>query len=127
MSRWTEADLVALQNRPPLSAHRVKPTSKAVKYRTIECVWQGLKFDSKKELEDYKNFKLQEAAGAIRSVVRQVSFPLQGSTRRIRVDFMVVEITGGIRWFDSKGHATQEWLLKQKLVLDAYGIEIQTI
>lgn len=125
--RLTEAQLQELQSRPPLSARAVKPLTKVQKWHNQHCTWQGLKFDSKKELEDYKAFKLQEAAGVIRSVIRQVSFPLQGSTRRIRVDFLIVESDGRIRFVDSKGKATPEWLGKQKQVLDAYGISIETI
>lgn len=125
--RWTEAELAAYRSRPPLSAAAVRDTAQKSKYYAKRCTWQGLQFDSLKELEDYKILKLQEAAGSIRSVVRQVSFPLQGSTRRIRVDFMVVELTGAIRWYDSKGFSTSEWLLKQKLVKDQYGLDIETI
>lgn len=125
--RLTEEQLRDLQNRPPLSARAVKPLTKVQKWHNEHCLWQGLKFDSKKELADYKSLKLQEAAGAIRAVVRQVSFPLQGSTRRIRVDFLIVEQDGRIRWCDSKGVATDKWLLKQKLVQDAYGITIEVI
>ena len=118
MARWTEADW----RKPPLSVGAVNS-----KYNNRRVVWQGLQFDSQKELDDYKRLKLQEAAGEVRAVIRQVSFPLQGSTRRIRVDFVIVENDGRIRWMDSKGFVTSEWELKQKLVRDAYGLEIETI
>ena len=108
-----------------LSAAQVK--SSTSKYRNKKLTWQGLQFDSQKELRDYQMLKSQELAGSIRAVVRQVSFPLQGSTRRIRVDFMLVETDGRIRFCDSKGFATPEWLGKQKQVLEAYGIEISII
>jgi hypothetical protein len=127
VTRWTEEDLRALLAKPPLSAHAVNGTSHRAKYHNEKCTWNGLKFDSHKELEDYRNFKFQETAGAIRSVIRQVSFPLSGTTRRIRVDFMVVELDGRIRWFDSKGFVTPEWSSKRDQVRQAYGIEIEII
>lgn len=125
MTKWTEADW----HKPPMSVGEVNRSgaSRQQKYRNEKCVYNGQNFDSLKEMEDYKAFKLEELSGAIRAVVRQVSFPLQGSTRRVRVDFMVVAKDLAIRFVDSKGHATKEWLLKQKLVLDVYGIRIETI
>jgi len=102
-------------------------SSRQQKYRNQQCTFQGLKFDSLKELEDYKAFKFQELQGAIRAVVRQVSFPLQGAERRIRVDFMIVENDGRIRFVDSKGFATPEWKSKRDQVKSAYNIEIETI
>lgn len=125
--RWTEEDLARLQARPPLSAAALRDNAQKSKYYAKRCTWQGLQFDSLKELEDYKAFKFQEAEGAIRAVVRQVSFPLQGSTRRIRVDFLIVENDGKLRWFDSKGYATAEWLGKQKQVQEQYGLVIEII
>lgn len=84
-------------------------------------------FDSKREAELYQILKAQELANEIRSVVRQVSMPLPGdSRRRIRIDFMVIENDGRIRWMDAKGYATSEWKLKRDLVEKTYGIKIET-
>ena len=109
-----------------LSAAQIKRGT-TNKYRNEALIFQGQRFDSKKELSDYQTLKLAEIGGKIRAVVRQVSFPLQGSTRRIRVDFMIVENDGRIRFCDSKGFATPEWLGKQKQIREAYGIDIQVI
>lgn len=125
--RLTEEQWRDLQNKPPLGPKSVLPLSRQQKYRNEHCTWQGLTFDSKKEMEDYKAFKLQEASGQIRAVIRQVSFPLQGSTRRIRTDFVIVEHDGRLRFVDSKGFETPEWKLKRQMVEEAYGIVIETI
>lgn len=97
------------------------------KYSNTKVEFQGQKFDSEGELKAYKAFKLQELAGAIRSVIRQVSLPLQGSNRRIRLDFVVVEKDGRIRWFDFKGYVTPAWASKRDQVQSAYGIDIEII
>ncbi len=97
------------------------------KYFNEKVDWQGHRFDSKRELEKFKEFELQRAAGQIRACVRQVSFQLPGTHRRIRIDFMVVENDGMVHWYDAKGFETQAWNLKRAQVKDAFGIHIQLI
>lgn len=120
--RWTAADLAKVSGnlRGAISAPLVRS-----KYGNTKVSFQGQTFDSEGELKAYKAFKLQELAGAIRSVIRQVSMPLQGSNRRIRLDFLVVETDGRIRWFDFKGYVTPEWASKRDQVQSAYGITIE--
>jgi hypothetical protein len=115
----------------PLEA-RSEPTVEIVnrslsKYRNDRIEAQGLTFDSKREYEAFKAFELQRLSGAIRACVRQVSFQLPGTNRRIRIDFMVVENDGMIHWYDAKGFETQAWNLKRIQVKDAFGINIQLI
>jgi len=100
---------------------------KLSKYRNERIEAQGQRFDSKREYEAFKAFELQRLAGEIRSCVRQVSFQLPGTKRRIRVDFMVVENDGMVHWYDAKGFETQAWNLKRAQVKDAFGIHIQLI
>ncbi|HLA60926.1 MAG TPA: DUF1064 domain-containing protein [Nitrospiraceae bacterium] len=123
MSRWSAADLVAYTSRGNAMIATDKPRTRHGNHK-IE--WQGQKFDSKHELKDFQGFELERLAGKIRSVIRQVSIPLLGSRRRIRLDFVIVENDGRIRWVDSKGHAEREWLLKRDVVQQAYGIRIET-
>lgn len=66
-------------------------------------------------------------AGEFRSVIRQVSLPLPSQKRRMRIDFLVIEHDGRVRWIDSKGFATKEWLVKRDEVEHAYGIKIETM
>lgn len=122
--RWTAEDLarVTCNLRGAIASPLEKP-----KYGNTKVSFHGQKFDSKGELEAYKAFKLQELSGAIRSVIRQISLPLQGSNRRIRLDFATVENDGRIRWFDFKGYVTPEWASKRDQVQSAYGIKIEII
>lgn len=123
------ADAVAAQNRMATPARlqaAMKASPAPKRHGNRKTLYQGQKFDSKHECEDFKGFELERAAGKIRAVVRQVSLPIAGSKRRIRIDFMIVENDGRIRWVDSKGHAEREWLLKRDIVQQAYGILIET-
>lgn len=134
MTRWTAADLVTATARmrewiaQPLNVRGKEIVDRRrAKYRNVHCDWQGQRFDSKRECERYKEFKLQEIAGSIRAVIRQVSMPLPDTTQRIRVDFLVVNNDGTNTWYDAKGFETPHWRAKRKQVFDAYGITIQLI
>jgi len=133
--RWTEEDLARINSRlrraisAPLD---VVPTAEVIdkrrsKYRNERQEWQGRSFDSKHELAKFKEYELERVAGKIRAVVRQVSFQLPGTHRRIRVDFMLVQNNGRIDFVDAKGFATKEWELKRDQVKEAFGITIQTV
>jgi Protein of unknown function (DUF1064) len=134
MSRWSEADLarVSLKLRQAV-AQPLEPTTgfqkadRRRKYRNKPLHFQGQNFDSQREFEKWKDFELQRIAGAIRSVIRQVSMPLPGTSRRIRVDFLVIEPDGKHVWYDAKGFETEAWRLKRQQVFDAYGITIHLI
>lgn len=120
--RWSQADVDAAQGR---MAGSVRKRASKLKNERVE--WQGQKFDSKKELRDFKMLEEQRSLEAIRAVVRQVSMPLPGSRRRIRIDFMVVENSGLLRWFDSKGFDTAIGKLKRDQIEQAYGIKVELI
>jgi Protein of unknown function (DUF1064) len=123
--RWTEADLARHRhNGSPIAAPAAVERRGRNSNRKAE--YQGQVFDSKHELEVFKEFELERAAGKIRAVVRQVSMPIAGSKRRIRLDFMIVENDGRIRFIDAKGYAEREWCLKRDLVQSLYGITIET-
>lgn len=109
---------------PPDLAALASP--KRTRHGNQRTEYQGMMFDSKHELRVYKDLELQRAAGQIRGLVRQVSMPIAGSRRRIRIDFMIVENDGRIRWLDAKGHAEREWLLKRDLIQASCGIVIET-
>lgn len=124
MTRWSQQDVDSALARMADRVVAQKPS----KLGNQRVQWQGQKFDSKKELRDFQTLEQQRLLGAIRSVVRQVSLPLPGSTRRIRIDFLVVENDGGHRWFDTKGgFETQLSKLKRDQVLQAYGIKVELI
>ena len=97
------------------------------KYHNKKVMWQGEQFDSKYELEVWHALESARIAGQYRAVVRQVSMRLPGTRRRMRLDFMIVENDGRIRFMDAKGLETQEWKLKRDMVQQAYGISIETV
>lgn len=133
MTRWTLEDIARVNTRlrdqiaNPLNVAGPLIPLPRPKYGNTKVTFQGQKFDSEGELKAYKDLKLQELAGDIRSVIRQVSLPLQGSNRRMRIDFVVVENDGRIRWMDFKGFMTPEWASKRDQVQSAYGIAIELI
>ena len=122
--RWSEQDLNAARQRMA-GYDRPRPVKRS-KLRNVKVSWQGRTFDSKHELKRFQEFDQQRALGVIRSVIQQVSIPLPGTRRRIRVDFIVVENDGSIRFWDAKGDfETQMSKLKRQQIFDAYGITIE--
>ena len=126
MSRWTEQDLQRT-NAKIRDQIAMPMTQRRTLHGNRRVLWHGMKFYSEHELQTFKDFELERISGRIRAVVRQISMPLTGSGRRMRLDFMVVENDGRIRWVDAKGHPTKEWLLKRDLVQQAYGLQIETV
>jgi Protein of unknown function (DUF1064) len=131
--RWTAEDIARTSAR--ISEAARKPLQTIVtgnvpsrrKYKNRTTIFQGQQFDSERECAAWKNFELQRIAGAIRAVVNQVSFRLPGTQRRIRVDFLVVELDGRQVWYDAKGYDNPKSALKRQQVFDAYGIQIHLI
>lgn len=126
MTRWTEADVARVTGKVS-SAGQAKKTPAKTLHGNVRCTWQEHVFDSQRERDAFVDFRTQQLAGAIRSVIRQVSMPLMDSTRRIRIDFLVIENDGKHRWFDAKGFSTKEWNLKNAMVREGYGITIELI
>lgn len=131
--RWTLEDLTRVNTRlrdqiaNPLEVSGPLIPVPRPKYGNVKVEFHGQKFDSEGELKVYKDLKLQELSGDIRSVIRQVSLPLQGSNRRMRIDFLIVNKDGSIRWCDFKGYATPEWMAKRDQIQSAYGLNIEII
>ncbi len=129
MTRWTETDLARINARlrgqilDPLAVAPKKPH----KYRAKRTEHQGQVFHSKRECNAWKAFKAAELANGIRAVIRQVSLPMPLSTRRIRIDFLVIEHDLTHRWYDAKGFETPEFRLKADIIKSAYGITIELI
>lgn len=127
--RWTEADLQRFQAAQVIAGRIAAPLEipKPAKYGNTRISFQGQTFDSKHELQCWKDFKAQELTCVIRAVIRQVSLPLPGSTRRIRIDFLVVENDETNSWYDAKGYETAAWKSKRDQIFTAYGIKVKLI
>ena len=105
---------------------------KRPKYGNKKVTFQGIKFDSKREMHRYLVLKDMEKRGEIDRLSLQVPFILWGSKQEIRTptgrpmkyvaDF--VYYRDGERFIeDSKGYPTPEYKIKKAILL-AQGIEI---
>lgn len=111
---------------------------KTNKYNNHKCEWEGLKFDSIRELNRYRELLLiKQEKGEIYDLQRQVPFELiptqkyGGKTYRsckYYADFtyrepgndklVVEDVKGG------KATQTTEFIIKQKLMIQKFGKEI---
>lgn len=100
------------------------------KYNNQKCYCDGLKFDSKAEMNYYAVLTLQKKAGLIKDIQCQVPFELlPGYTtkagERVRkitylADFVVAYADGTTEVIDVKGRQTDVYKLKKKMLLYKY-------
>jgi hypothetical protein len=98
------------------------------KYRNTKTEVDGIKFDSKKEANRYKELKLLLKAGHIGLFQRQVRYELnEGGTHSLAyiADFVYFDVaTGKTIVEDTKGYRTKEYLKKKRLMQKLHGIII---
>ena len=107
------------------------------KYKNKKVIYDGIKFDSKKEGAYYLKLKLLEEKGIIKDLklqkeyILQESFKLNNKTYRkisYKADFEYFStIDNKIHVVDTKGFKTKEYLLKKKILAYKYGIEIEEV
>lgn len=120
------------------------------KYQAIKCTYDGIQFDSRKEMRRYQELLLLQRAGAILNLRRQVKYiliPAQYESyerygkngkelkpgRRLLekecayvADF-VYEENGKEIVEDTKGIKTKDYIIKRKLLLFMHGIRIKEV
>ena len=120
------------------------------KYQAIKCTYDGIQFDSRKEMRRYQELLLLQRAGAILNLRRQVKYiliPAQYETyerygkngnklkdgqRCIEkecayvADF-VYEENGKEIVEDTKGIKTKDYIIKRKLMLFIHGIRVKEV
>jgi len=106
------------------------------KYRNRVTMLDGIAFDSAKEARRYAELRLLEKAGQIQSLQRQVSYVLIPKQERggklierpcvYKADFVYTE-NGEEVVEDTKGVKTKEYIIKRKLMLWQYGIQIKEV
>lgn len=121
------------RQKQPKEADAAEPS----KYRNVKVIrvvdGETVKFPSKREARRFDELYLQYKVGAIQDLRLQQDFTLvEGYTRpngkRVRpmvykADF--VYLRNGERIVeDAKGKRTEKYLMKRKLMLEKYGIEI---
>lgn len=119
---------------------------KQSKYKNKKVVVDGIKFDSKKEGNRYKELKLMEKSGIISDLRLQVKFELQPSykfnSKTIRAINYIADFVYQINYADvehptmlrtktvvedTKGYRTEVYKLKKKMFEYKYSTEIQEI
>lgn len=106
------------------------------KYRNIKTVYNGIKFDSRKEAERYIVLKSLEENHVISGLRRQVKFQLLPAQKR--GDKVVEKSVSYIADFtyyrngelvveDTKGVKTAVYLIKRKMMLWFYDIQIKEV
>lgn len=96
------------------------------KYNNTPTFVDGIKFDSKKESERYKEILLLKASGEIKEFVRQEPFKLGGRFRYVS-DFYITWKDGTKTVKDVKSYKTQAYKVKKAWMKEKYGIEIVEI
>lgn len=105
------------------------------KYKNHKVETDEGTFDSKKEYKRWQELKILERGGKITKLQRQVPYLLVPTQRTETVteravkyiaDF-VYERDGKIIVEDTKGFKTPEYIIKRKLMLFFYGIEVREI
>lgn len=115
----------------------MKPTySKKSKYGSRKVTIDGVTYDSLKEYHRFCDLKLMQRAGIITGLQRQVKYELL-PTQRINgkvierpvnyyADF-VYKMNRQLVVEDVKGYKTPEYVIKRKLMLSVYGIQIHEV
>lgn len=105
-----------------------KKRTKVSKYRNKKTEVDGIVFDSAKEATRYKELLLLLKAGEIGRLELQVPFELnEGGTHSYKyvADFVYLDARTGQKIVeDTKGHRTQEYLKKRRLMKDVWNIVI---
>ena len=100
------------------------------KYKNQKPVIDGITFDSQKEANYYCELKIQKRAGEVKDFELQPEFILQEEFRdkngnwhhaiKYRADFKVIYQDGREEIIDNKGHKTQVYRIKKKMLLKRY-------
>ena len=114
-------------NRDELKAERAK--WKKNKFRNIKVEYEGIKFDSKKELFRYKQLKMLLKGGLIKDLQLQPKFKMEVQGKLICTyiaDFSYT-MKGNYIVEDVKGVRTPVFNLKFKLMKAIHDIDIEII
>lgn len=122
--------------------------SNGSKYNAKKVEYNGMTFDSKRELKRYKELELLQEAGEIKDLQRQVKYVLiptqrepdiigkRGGVKKGKViehecsytaDFTYLDEDGDLVVEDSKGFKTKDYAIKRKLMLYVHGIKIKEV
>lgn len=107
------------------------------KYKNKKVIYDGIKFDSNREMAYYIKLKMLEEKGIIKDLELQKVYELQpafkvnGKTYKkitYKADFSYVSVEDNkLHIVDTKGFRTDVYKLKRKMFAYKYGIEIEEI
>ncbi len=83
----------------------------------------GIKFASRKEADYYSNLLLLQKGGLLLFFLRQVPFHLPGGVKYV-VDFAEFWADGSVQFVDVKGHKTESYKAKKRIVESLYPVTI---
>lgn len=95
-------DKTNVQNYAPAQLPPVSVAHKKNKYGNVKVEHEGMKFDSKHELQCWLALKLREKSGEIWCLQRQVVFELVVNSRRVG------RFTADFVWYDAEGKAVAD-------------------
>lgn len=96
------------------------------KYNSRKTVVDGIKFDSAKEANRYKELIILRRDGEITHFLMQVPFLLDGGVV-YKLDFLIFWTYAPPTYEDVKGFKTQIYRLKKKMVEAKYPITIEEV
>lgn len=94
------------------------------KFSAIKAERDNIKFQSQKEARYYDQLKFRQKAGDVVFFLRQVPFYLPGGVK-YTCDFQVFTAAGDVQFIDVKGHRTESYKAKKRMVEALYPIEIE--
>lgn len=103
---------------------------KRSKYGAVKTEVNGITFASKHEASRYKELRLLEQAGEITNLRLQVPYILfpedeHGRALKYIADFVYNDDTGALVVEDAKGHPTDVYKIKRRLMAELKGIKIK--
>ena len=96
---------------------------KTHKYGATKTISNGYVFDSKKEAEYYETLHWRQKVGDVLFFLRQIPFHFEGNIIS-KLDFMEFCSDGEIRFVETKGFKTKDYIRNKKLIEARYPIEI---
>lgn len=107
------------------------------KYHNTKVIYKGIKFDSKKEMQRYKELELLKNAGIISSLELQKKFELQSSYKKNGKTIRSISYIADFYYYDNvkrqyvvedtKGVKTEAYKLKKKLFEYKYDLTIDEL
>jgi hypothetical protein len=120
-----------VNNPEPVPQLEESSPKKKSKYGNNKKEVDGIVFDSEKEANRYGELKLMLKAGIIGLLELQVPYELNpGGTHSLKyiADFVyIIRATGEKVVEDAKGHRTQVYLKKRRLMKKVHGITIKEV